>query len=168
MNKKLRNIIIPTLFLAGSAATWMACEKGIPDPSDEVRNNTSTESAIPEDSTAVEEIENITLENVKLVYYNDGLMSYGWYSGARSKMYQMATFQMPEENIELLIPHPKVLVPNQRYKVIYEPFQSNQVFTAEDYLKRFVKESYSVDQDNYEFDKNLDGILIDLEVLQKK
>jgi len=159
MNKILRNIIIPTLFLAGSAATWMACSKA---PEEEpVRQEAAAADSLGYVSMKfVSKVEKA--DNAKFLYLNTGTINYGHYRRGSSHEFQMATFELPNGEVDLLVPFSRHLMPNRRYSIEYETLDPAKAYTAQEFASRFLGyKDVSVPEvfPDFELDPSLDGIL---------
>ncbi len=174
MNKKLKRLLYQSLFVVSSAAVWLACAEATEDPAKETSDIYTTESTaqedsaiVPHDTAVVKKNKNIQLDNVKLISYTTAsIISYSGNVGL-SHTYQMATFETPKGHIDLLIPYPKNLAHQTRYKLEYEPLDPKSTYLAQDFANRFILSELRAIP-NYELDQNLDGIVMDLEILQKK
>ncbi len=154
MNKKLQHTVLTGLFLLGSAGVWMAC-----DCPEKKRKEAEAAAA----AAAKLNIEKI--ENAKFTYLNTGNINYSYGSGAHTHEFQMATFELPNESINLVIPFPKQLMPNTRHRLEYEVLDKNKPYTAQDFANRFLKKKNCGNPElapNFVLDKNLDGILLDI------
>ncbi len=166
MNRRLKHIILSTLFLAGSAGVWMACEPNEESTEEPVQTEAVESSPYSSPYATSEFISTKEkIDNAKLIAVNYGDVGYNYNSTAGSHTYQMARFETTEGKIDLLIPYSESLEINSRYGLEYETLNPDKPYTAEEFVERFLQKKGWIQVEpmpNNNLSSTLDGILTNL------